>query len=407
MSILYCRNCKSRRLLNLFSLGKIAFTGKFPKDKKEVKKDYLNLIICNSCKLVQLDRNFNRNFLYGPNYGYRTGINKTMTEHVKHTANEACKIVKIKKGDHVLDIASNDGTLLNSYKNDIIKVGIDPILNKFASNYKKINFKINNFFSYNELKKLKLKNKFKIITALSVFYDLHDPNAFLRDVKKVLHKDGVFILEHADLLSIIKNNLFDTICHEHVEYYSSSVIFSMLKKHKLRIFNHQFNDINGGSSKYYICHQDSSFKLNSKKINKILSLEKKYSLGSVKTYVKFYKKINNIKHNLLSLLNKLTRKKMIIHGYGASTKGNVLLQYFGINNQTLKYIADKNPEKENCYTPGTQIKIVSEKFSRSLSPDYYLVLPWHFKKEIIVREKYTIKKGTKFIFPLPIITINA
>lgn len=152
MFILYCRNCKSRRLLNLFSLGKIAFTGKFPKDKKEVKKDYLNLIICNSCKLVQLDRNFNRNFLYGPSYGYRTGINKTMTEHVERTANEACKIVKIKKGDHVLDIASNDGTLLNSYKNGIIKVGIDPILNKFASNYKKINFKINNFFSYNELK---------------------------------------------------------------------------------------------------------------------------------------------------------------------------------------------------------------------------------------------------------------
>ena len=213
---------------------------------------------------------FNRNFLYGPSYGYRTGINKTMTDHVKHIANEASKIVKITKGDHVLDIASNDGTLLNFYRNDIIKVGIDPILNKFVSNYKKINFKINNFFSYNELKKLKLKNKFKIITALSVFYDLHDPNAFLRDVKKVLHKDGVFILEHADLLSIIKNNLFDTICHEHVEYYSSSVIFSMLKKHKLRIFNHQFNDINGGSSKYYICHQDSSFKLNSKKINKII-----------------------------------------------------------------------------------------------------------------------------------------
>jgi hypothetical protein len=180
----------------------------------------------------------------------------------------------------------------------------------------------------------------------------------------------------------------------------------MLKKHKLRIFNHQYNNINGGSSKYYICHQDSSFKQNLKKINKILSLEKKYSLDSVKTYKIFYKKINNIKHNLLNLLNKLIRKKMIIHGYGASTKGNVLLQYFGINNQTLDFIADKNPEKENCYTPGTQIKIVTEKFSRSLSPDYYLVLPWHFKKEIIVREKHIIKKGTKFIFPLPRITIN-
>lgn len=406
MSILYCRNCKSRSLSKLFSLGKIAFTGKFPKNKKEVKKDYLNLIICNFCKLVQLDRNFNRNFLYGPSYGYRTGINKTMTDHVKHIVHEACKIVKIKKGDHVLDIASNDGTLLNFYKNHIIKVGIDPILNKFASNYKKINFKINNFFSYNELKKLKLKKKFKIVTALSVFYDLHDPNVFLRDVKRVLDKDGVFILEHADLLSIIKNNLFDTICHEHVEYYSSSVIFGMLKKHKLRIFNHQYNNINGGSSKYYICHQDSSFKQNLKKINKILSLEKKYSLDSVKTYKIFYKKINNIKHNLLNLLNKLIKKKMIIHGYGASTKGNVLLQYFGINNQTLDFIADKNPEKENCYTPGTQIKIVTEKFSRSLSPDYYLVLPWHFKKEIIFREKHIIKKGTKFIFPLPRITIN-
>ena len=406
MIIKKCRSCNNENLVFLFTLGNLAFTGKFPNKFQKIPKAKLTLVMCGNCKLIQLDRNFNRNYLYGKDYGYRTGINKTMTEHVKSVARMALKKIKLLPGDVVLDIASNDATLLNSYTSkSIIKVGIDPLVNKYKKYYKKINYSFSNFFSEKIIPKNLKKKKFKIITALSMFYDLPKPNNFLNDVKKILHKDGIFILEHADLYSIYKNNVFDTICHEHLEYYSSTVIFNMLKMHDLEVFDHKFNDINGGSSQYFICHKNSKFKINTKRINKIKSLEKEMKLSNVSTYKKFYKKINDIKKKLNFLIKEINEKNQVIHGYGASTKGNVLLQYLGIDNNSIKYISERNPKKFNKFTPGTKIKIISEENSRKKRPDYYLVLPWHFKKEIIAREKKIRANGCKFIFPLPKLSI--
>jgi len=402
MKITSCRNCKSKYFSKLFTLGKMCFTGKFPKNlTTNIPKVVISLIMCKSCKLVQLDRNFNPEYLYDTNYGYRTGINATMTQHVNGVVKESIKIVKLKKKDSVLDIASNDGTLLNFYKKNIFRVGIDPLIKKYKNQYKNINFGIQEFFSYKAIQKKKINKKFKIITALSMFYDLPNPNKFLEDVKKVLDKEGIFVLEHADLLSIIKNCQFDTICHEHLEYYSTKVIIELMNKNELRVFNLKANTINGGSMRYYVCHKDSKYKNNYKKINKILREEIKFKLDKPDTFNDFFKLINAQKKKLLKLINKIIKKKEIIHGYGASTKGNVLLQYFGISSNKIKYIADRNPQKVNLYTPGTKIKIVSESFSRMCKPNYYLVLPWHFKKEIILREKRAIKNGSKFIFPLP------
>jgi len=406
MTIKKCRSCNNENLVFLFTLGNLAFTGKFPNKFQKIPKAKLTLVMCGNCKLIQLDRNFNRNYLYGKDYGYRTGINKTMTEHVKSVARMALKKIKLLPGDVVLDIASNDATLLNSYTSkSIIKVGIDPLVNKYKKYYKKINYSFSNFFSEKIIPKNLKKKKFKIITALSMFYDLPKPNNFLNDVKKILHKDGIFILEHADLYSIYKNNVFDTICHEHLEYYSSTVIFNMLKMHDLEVFDHKFNDINGGSSQYFICHKNSKFKINTKRINKIKNLEKEMKLSNVSTYKKFYKKINDIKKKLNFLIKEINEKNQVIHGYGASTKGNVLLQYLGIDNNSIKYISERNPKKFNKFTPGTKIKIISEENSRKKRPDYYLVLPWHFKKEIIAREKKIRANGCKFIFPLPKLSI--
>ena len=402
MIIKKCRNCNNSKLYYLFTLGKLAFTGKFPNKNQNIPKAILNLVMCSKCKLIQLDRNFSKKYLYGRDYGYRTGINQTMTDHVKSVIKNVLKKIKLNTGDAVLDIASNDGTLLNSYSNQkIIKVGIDPIINKYKKYYKKIDYSFSNFFSEKIIPKELKKKKFKIISALSMFYDLPKPNIFLRDIKKILHRDGIFILEHADLYSIYKNNLFDTICHEHLEYYSSTVIFAMLKKHNLEIFDHKFNKTNGGSSQYYICHKNSNFQIDLKRINKIRNLEKKAKLFSVKTFKKFYEKINKIKKKLNLKIKSIIKKNQIIHGYGASTKGNVLLQYLNITNQNVEYIAERNPQKYNKYTPGTKIKIISEKKSRSKKPNYYLVLPWHFKNEILKREKKIRVKGCKFIFPLP------
>ena len=402
MKIRNCRNCSNGSFFNVLSLGKMSFTGKFSKSLfNNIPKAYLNLVMCKKCKLVQLDRNFNPKYLYGKDYGYRSGINKTMTEHLKKTVKKCSALAGLKANDPVLDIASNDGTLLNFYKKKIVTVGVDPLVNKYKGYYKKISYKISNFFQINDIKKLNLEKKFKIITSLSVFYDLKDPNRFIEGIKECLDENGIFVLEHADLLSIIKNNLFDTICHEHLGFYSSKVIINMMNFNGLKVFDHEFNNINGGSSRYYICHRKAKYKIKKKKINKLLSKEGKIGLHSTKVFKIFFANILNEKDKLKKMIKKIINKKFIIHGYGASTKGNVLLQFYEINNKDINYIADRNPLKYNLFTPGTKIKIISENYSRKLKPDYYLVLPWHFKKEILIREKKIREKGTKLIFPLP------
>ena len=396
-----CRNCKSKNLLDLFSSGNLSFTGKFPKNQNtNIKKKQLGLVICTKCSLVQLNKNFDLKYLYGPDYGYRTGINQTMTKHMKDIKEKLTKKTKLRSGDSVLDIASNDATLLNFYNKNIVKVGIDPLVNKYFKYYKKINYKVSDFFSAKEIIK-KTKNKFKIITALAVFYDAKDPNQFLKDVDRLLQKNGVFLLEQADLLSMLKFKMFDTICHEHLYYYSTKVIIEMVSKNNLRVFDIKKNKINGGSTQYFISKKDSKYNINYDSINRTLREEKKHKLENKKTFVDFFRKINQLKLKTQRNLNSIILKGKKIHGYGASTKGNVLLQYFNLDKKYIEFIADRNPKKFNHYTPGTKIKIISEKRSRNLGPDYYFVLPWHFKKEILKRENKMRKKGSKFIFPLP------
>ena len=404
MELKKCRNCRSHDLKKLFSLGNQSFTGKFIKKSENVKKAFINLAICRKCKLVQLKNKYNLKYMYGPDYGYRTGINKTMTNHVRDVTKYLSKISKLKNNDHVLDIASNDGTLLNFYNKKIVTFGIDPILKKYKNHYNRIDFFSNDFFS-KKIVLSKTKKKFKIITALSVFYDLTDPNKFLRDVHDLLHDDGFFFLEFADLASLIEFNMFDTICHEHAEYYSTQVLINMFNKNNLKLITINQTNINGRSKQYLLTKSNSKIRVNEKKIKKIIDHEKKLKLDDYSTYKKFFRKINVLKNKLNIFINKQIKLNKIIHGYGASTKGNTLLQFYKTNHKKIEYIADRNPDKFGLKTPGTNIEIVSEEVSRSYNPDYYLVLPWHFKDEILRREKKIRKKGTKFIFPLPSIKI--
>ena len=405
MLIKNCRSCSGNKFKKLFSLGNLSFTGKFAKNSTvNIPKAELALVMCDDCDLVQLNNNFNLKYLYGPDYGYRTGINKTMTEHMRSVVSSVKKIANLKKKDAVLDIASNDGTLLNFYSKSLFRAGIDPTIKKFSHYYKEIDSKIPDFFSEKAVRK-KTKKTFKVITALSVFYDIENPNYFLSDVNKLLDDDGIFVLEQADLLSIIKLKMFDTICHEHLEYYSHKVIIKLLKKNSLKLFDFKLNDINGGSTQYYICKDKNiKVKVQKNKIMKMLNNEKKFKLDEVKTYKKFFIEIQSVKKKLNKIIKKIKSENKIIHGYGASTKGNVLLQYFNINKNHIDCISDRNPKKNGFYTPNTRIKIVSELYSRKINPDYYLVLPWHFKKEILQREKKQ-NKFSKFIFPLPSLEI--
>ena len=401
-----CRNCKTVKVKKIFDLGKLYFTGKFPKKNSKLGKGELGLSFCNKCKLVQLNKSYNTSYLFSKDYGYKTGINFTMRNHMQNVHDTIIKKVRLNKKDFILDIASNDGTLLNLFNNNLNKVGIDPILKRYSKEYKNVNHKIGDFFSYKSLMKNKIKNKFKIITALSVFYDLDDPNLFLKDIEKILDENGICMIEHADLYSIIKLNMFDTICHEHVAYYSSKIMMEMTNKNGLKVFDLKKNDINGGSTQYFICKKDSKRKINHKIIQKFLNEEKKLGLDKEKTMQNFYKRISKLKDDTIQLVKKIKMQNKTIIGYGASTKGNVLLQYYGLNKKQIPLIADRNPYKFNRYTPGTSIKIVSEKVARKLKPDYFFVLPWHFRREILKRENVLIKKGTKFIFPLPKLRLN-
>ena len=403
MKIYKCRNCNKKKFINLFSLGKMSYTGKFPKNKNiNIPKEEIKLIMCSNCKLVQISNNFSLSYMYNQDYGYRTGINQTMSNHVKNLVRKINKITRIKKSDIVLDIASNDGTLLNYYSPKITKIGVDPLIKKYRNNYKNVKYKYSTFFRKKLLSKKILNKKIKIITALSVFYDLKKPNIFLKEISNIINQNtGIFILEHADLLSIIKNNLFDTICHEHLAYYSVHIINDMCKKNNLRIFDLEKNNINGGSTRFYICHKFAQYQKNDRNIKDFLKTETKSKIDKQITYVRSYKKINTIKKKLRNLLLKIKKQGKEIHGYGASTKGNLLLQYFELRNDIISKIADRNPNKAGSYSPGLKIPIVTEEASRAEKPEYYLVLPWHFKEEIIQRERNMIRNKTKFIFPLP------
>lgn len=401
-----CRICKKPNLKKVIDLGKQAYTGKFPiKFKENIPITPLNVSFCINCKFLQLSHDFNDKYMYDLNYGYESGINNTMTEHLTNIVKKINKIKKLNKNSVVLDIASNDGTLLNAYNKNIIKIGIDPTLSRFKKNYRNIDYSINDFFSFTNYIKLKQK-KADVITAFSVFYDLNDPNKFLNDVKKCLDPKGIFIIEQSDLSSMIRLNSFDTICQEHCGYYSSKVIFALIKNNSLKVFDHEFNETNGGSSRYYITHEDNNeIEINKKNINIAKNIDRRAKIDQLRTFVNFNNKIKRIKKYTLNKIKKIVRQGKTIQGYGASTKGNVILQYYKINNKLVKHISDRNPFKWGRYSPGTKIKIISEKDSRNMNPDYYIVLPWHFKKEILKREIKIRKKGTKFIFPLPKYTV--
>jgi hypothetical protein len=404
--IKYCRSCKSKNLYYLFSLGDHYFTGIFPQNKNTtVPKGKLTLLMCKKCSLVQLSENFNLNKMYGNNYGYRTGLNLSMVNHIKEKVNYLKNKFKINNEDLVLDIGSNDGTLLKFFnKNNLI--GIDPTISKFSKYYPKKIIKVANFFSKKNLDKILNKKKIKLITSIAMFYDLPDPISFAKDIYNILDDEGIWHLEQSYSGYMLKNLSYDTICHEHAEYYSLKSIKYIFDKSNLKIIDIKFNKINGGSFAISVAKKKSKRKTNKLIIKKILNYEKNNKINTIFMYKNFFKKINNEKAKLIKLLVNLKNKNKTIFGYGASTKGNVILQFCNLKDKQIKFICDVNKDKENCYTPGSKIKIINEKLAKKLKPDYYIVFPWHFKNFILNKEKLLIKNKTKFIFPLPKLRIH-
>lgn len=397
-----CRSCNHSKFEEIIDFGNMALSTSFT--TKYSKKNFvpMKLVFCKKCFLAQLFHNYEFKKIYNKNYGYRSGINKSMNMHLENIVNEAKKRVILNINDKVLDIASNDGTLLKKYKSKkIIKIGIDPTISKFKKFYEADILTLNDYFDSKKFLKISKNQKAKIITSIAVFYDIAKPNQFIRDIKKILDKNGIWILEQSYLPFLIKNNAYDSICHEHLTYFMFHQIENLLDKNNLKTVDIQTNSMNGGSIRLFISHKNSNLKLNQKNINKIIDLEKVILKNPQKTFKNFRNNIERSKKNLISNLSKIKKLNKTVHIYGASTKGNIILQYCKIDNTFIQYAADRNKDKFGKKTAGTNINIISETKSRKMKPDYYLVMPWHFKDEFIKREKSFLRKGGRFIFPLP------
>ncbi len=397
-----CRNCKKKKFDKISKIGSQPISSIFLKKKRKIKKFSLDLYKCKTCKLVQLNQIPNLKDMYGKDYGYKTSVSNLMINHLKKKFSHVNKIKLIRQNSNILDIGSNDGTFLNFFKkpkSNLNLYGIDPSAAAFLSNYKKGINVIDNFFDEKLAKKYFIKNKikFSLITSFAMFYDVEDPNSFCKSISKVLEKNGLWIVEFSYFPLLLKNLTYDQICHEHCTYYTLQTFKNIISRNNMKIIDFKINKINGGSIEVICSQKVSKFKINKKKIQNLLKEEEKINTFDYKI---FNLRVNASRENLLDFLSEVNKNEII--GYGASTKGNVILNFCQINNKQISYICDANPSKKGKFTPGSEIPIITKEKMRKIKPKYLLVLIWSFKKEVLLQEKKFIFRGGKLIFPLPV-----
>jgi 2-polyprenyl-3-methyl-5-hydroxy-6-metoxy-1,4-benzoquinol methylase len=408
-----CRVCGSSSLKKVIDLGPQYLQGSFIKPGKEMpstRKIPCTLVRCNpeqdehACGLLQMEHTVPPEILYAA-YWYRSGTNNTMRNHLKDIVEVVTSIVR-KKDAIVLDIGCNDGTLLGYYPKGGMKYGIDP--SDIAQEIREGAIVVQDIFPSKNLLEVLEGKTLDVITSIAMFYDLEDPVEFVQGVKQLLSHKGIWVFEMSYMPDMLRLDSFDTICHEHLEYYSLAVIEIILRKAGMKLFRISFNDINGGSIRCFATH-DNNISYDTPEdinfLNETRQAEFDLELDTDKPYEAFWERIKKLKTELNRLLKELKSQGKKIHIYGASTKGNTILQWCNIDHSMIDCAAERNPDKYGAMTLGTNIPIVSEADSRAMNPDYYLVLPWHFKEEFLQREQETLDKGIGLIFPLPKIEI--
>jgi NDP-4-keto-2,6-dideoxyhexose 3-C-methyltransferase len=403
-----CRICGNPDLLQIIDLGEQYLTGVFPpKSHPQLLKGPVQLLKCcgknpdDFCGLVQLRHTFPAGHLYGEMYGYRSGLNPAMVRHLHRKTEILKSLVQLGRDDLVLDIGSNDGTLLAAYPDGgPTLVGMDPSARKFRKYYRPDIQPVADFFSADKFRARFGDRKAKIITSIAMFYDLEQPQTFVDDIAAVLAADGLWHFEQSYLPSMIEANSYDTICHEHIEYYTLRQIDWMMRRVGLRIIEVQKNNTNGGSFAVTAAHEQSGFKAN-QDVDLFRLAEAALALDTMRPFEAFQQRVIRHREEIRAFFLQLQQQKKKIVGYGASTKGNVLLQFCGITPEMLPCIGEINEDKFGCVTPGTWIPILPEQEMRAMKPDYFFVLPWHFRAGIIEREAAFLAKGGKLVFPLP------
>lgn len=413
-----CRCCGSDNLTELFSLGE-QYVSNFV-EKSEVLngiKCPITLQLCNECTLVQMKHTAPQELLYTRNYWYRSGTTDTMRKSLKEVTEAAERVVPLRSGDIVLDIGSNDGTLLRSYKTPgIITVGVEPAKNLAYEGSRGIDVFINDFWSAEAwyeathlggtLERPKAVAVTKVITACGMMYDLEDPNQFVGDVAKVLAKDGVFIAQLMCLKQMLEIGDLGNLAHEHLEFYSLVSLSKLLDKHGLEIFDIEENKVNGGSYRLFIRHNGSGVGsagpgIYHLSVIKYSALENGMRLHDPLSYNWFMETISYSREKCVSFIRSEVAKGKKVWVYGASTKGNVILQFFGLDTMLITGASDRSPTKHGLCMVGSGIPIFSEEVAREANPDYFLVLPFAFIQEFQVREEEWLRGGGKFIVPFP------
>jgi len=387
-------------------LGVQALTGVFPTTAEEVVPEGpVQLVWCADCGLLQMAHSYEPDEMYGDNYGYRSGLNASMVKHLTDKVRYLQRIVSLNADSVVLDIGSNDATSLKAYQvQGLRKIGIDPTGGKFKKYYTEDITLVEDFFSADAFRSVETR-KANIVTSIAMFYDLEDPIAFARQIEEVLDDNGVWHFEQSYMPSMLRTNSYDTICHEHLEFYSLEVVKRILSEARLKVVDVQMNAINGGSFAVTAAKKDSPLVENHAVINWLLDQEKAMGLSTPKPYRDFEERVYRHRDDLVRLIRALNADGKTVLGYGASTKGNVMLQFCGFTAEDIPAIAEVNEDKFGCYCPGTGIPIISEAEARAMEPDYFIVLPWHLKHGIVEREKGFLERGGKMIFPFPEIEI--
>ena len=404
-----CRACGNTRLEPILSLGEQYLTGVFPRSTSErVTSGPLELVKCHgdgACGLVQLRHSYDAGEMYGTNYGYRSGLNQSMVRHLGRTAQAIIAKYPVKDGAIVLDIGSNDGTTLSFMPASARRVGMDPTIAKYGQHYQAGIEKIADFFTAARFRERFGDERADVVTSIAMFYDLEEPLAFVRDIAAVLSPTGVWYFEQSYLPTMMEQNAYDTICHEHLEYYALRQVQWMLRQCGLRVIDAQLNDVNGGSFSVTACHEDAPYEANTAAIDALVKLESSLELDTMKPYKVFAQRVQSHRDALVAKLAEIRAAGATILGYGASTKGNVILQYCGLTTKDIPAMAEVNPDKYGALTPGTHIPIISEAEAHARHPDYFLVMPWHFRENLIQREAEFLKGGGKMLFPLPEISV--
>jgi len=395
-----CRICKNDLLEDIIFIGEQYITSRFPKyGDFSTPKTNITLCLCSNCGLVQLKETTNCSELYDYEYGYRSGISNTMINHLKLYQEEILEKISLQENDVILDIGSNDSTMLQNYSSKFKRIGIDPTGSQFIQYYGDVDL-IPKYFTYENFSQ-RYDVKCKVVSSISMFYDLPDPVKFAEDVYKILHDDGIWTCEQSYILTMLKRNSIDTICHEHLEYYALSQIKFIADMSNFKIIDVKFNDCNGGSFRIYFAKKESlQYKEATELINNILKEELEYGIINKDVYKTFINNCDNEINYLKKFIENLNKDNKTVYVYGASTKGNCLLQYANIGENYIKYAVERNPQKIGKMT-STGIEIISEEIMRLNPPDYLLCLPYHFKEEILKREFCFMENGGQFIFPFP------